>query len=83
MFYIVLQLITDELSEMIEGYCNLGFPFTSREVRDIAFEYAMDHDLKGFLKICAQLGLIGFSISWPATENCPSNMQQTCQFIGQ
>ena len=33
---------------MIEEYCNLGFPFTSREVRHIAFEYAMDHDHKGF-----------------------------------
>ena len=33
---------------MIEEYCNLAFPFTSREVRDIAFEYAMDHDHKGF-----------------------------------
>ena len=54
MFYIVLQLIIDELSEMIEEYCNLGFPFTSREVRDITFEYAMDHDLKGFSEnLCA------------------------------
>ena len=26
----------------------MGFPFTSKEVRDIAFEYAMDHNLKGF-----------------------------------
>ena len=33
---------------MIEEYSNLGFPFTSKEVRDIAFEYASDHDLKGF-----------------------------------
>ena len=33
---------------MIKEYCNLGFPFTSREVRDIALEYAMDHDHKGF-----------------------------------
>ena len=39
---------TDDLTEMIEEYCNLGFPFTSREVRDIAFEYAMDNALKGF-----------------------------------
>ena len=35
---------------MIEEYSNLGFPFTSKEVRDIAFEYAIDHDLKGFTK---------------------------------
>ena len=48
MSYIVLQLITVELTEMIEECCNLAFPFMSREVRDIAFEYAMDHDLKGF-----------------------------------
>ena len=34
--------------EMIEEYSNLGFPFTSKEVRDIAFEYASDHDLMGF-----------------------------------
>ena len=27
MSYIVLQLITDELTEMIEEYCNLGFSF--------------------------------------------------------
>ena len=33
---------------MIEEYCNLRFPFTSREVRDIAFEYAMDNELQGF-----------------------------------
>ena len=26
----------------------MGFPFTSKEVRDIAFEYAMDHNLKSF-----------------------------------
>ena len=33
---------------MIEECSNLGFPFTSKEVRDIAFEYASDHGLKGF-----------------------------------
>ena len=33
---------------MIEEYSNLGFPFTSKEVRDIVFEYASDHDLKEF-----------------------------------
>ena len=39
---------TDELEEMIMEYSMMGFPFTSKEDRDIAFEYAQDHNLKGF-----------------------------------
>ena len=39
--------------------------------------------LKVFLKICVQLVLIGFSISWPDTESCPSNMPQTSQYTGE
>ena len=41
-------VVTDILEAMIMKYSMMGFPFTSKEVRDIAFEYAMDHNLKGF-----------------------------------
>ena len=37
-------------------YSMMRFPFTSKEVRDIAFEYAMDHNLKGFLEDLVSTG---------------------------
>ena len=43
-------LFAEELVEMIEEYSNLGLPFASKEMTDIAFEYAIDHDLQGFTK---------------------------------
>ena len=38
----------------------MGFPFTSKEVRDIAFEYAMDHNLKGFSEDMGSAGPVWF-----------------------
>ena len=38
-------------------YSMMGSPFTSKEVRDIAFEYAMDNNLKGFSEDLGSAGL--------------------------
>ena len=38
----------------------MGFLFTSKEVRDIAFEYAQDHNLKGFSEDLGSEGPVWF-----------------------
>ena len=42
-------------------YSMMGFPFTSKEVRDIAFEYAQDHNQEGFTE---DLGSVGPAWFW-------------------
>ena len=43
-----IKIILDELVEMIKEYSVLGFPFTSQEIRTIAYEFAEEHGIPGF-----------------------------------
>ena len=38
----------DELVDMIEEYALLGFPLTPKEIRSIAYDFAVDNDIIGF-----------------------------------
>ena len=38
----------DELVDMTEEYALLGFPLTPKEIRSIAYDFAVDNDIIGF-----------------------------------
>ena len=55
-----IKIILDELVEMIKEYSILGFPFTSQEIRTIAYKFAEEHSIPGFSdqkEIAGQQGL--------------------------
>ena len=43
-----MYILLDELVDMIEKYALLGFPLTPKEIRSIAYGFAVDNDIFGF-----------------------------------